>query len=98
MLITCKQKHNQYCQGMARYVRINGTPSMVITKKNLLPQRDMAQCMLLGFDSRVWNKHHLPWQFNEDCYKAIEVFEGERNVKDLQALGDLVYNQPKEDS
>jgi hypothetical protein len=42
----------------------------------------------------VWDKHHVPWQYNEDCYKAIEVFEGERNVKDLQALGDVVYNQP----
>jgi hypothetical protein len=54
----------------------------------------MAQYMLWDLIVEVWDKHHVPWQYNEDCYKAIEVFEGEWNVKDLQALGDVVYNQP----
>jgi hypothetical protein len=54
--------------------------------------------------AKEWDKHHPPWQFNEDCYKAIEVFQGEQNVhvppnvRDLQAPSDGDYSQPREDS
>jgi hypothetical protein len=45
------------------------------------------------------HQHHLPWQFNEDCYNAFKTLQGERNVnaplpcEKLVAIGNGMYSQ-----
>ncbi len=90
--MTCKQSHtpriNKMCKDKWNY--IHGDYKRILDYHTSIGNNTSHWDLTF----KEWDIFHLPKQYNENYYNAIEAFQGEKginvpiHVKDLQAEGD----------